>query len=96
MQILLAFIAGTLLGIAAHFAAPSRGTRGVVLGPVLGALIGGLTWTIFTWAGVGIDNVWIWVVSFAMPFVVVYPTLVVLARARLAHDARERVRLRVS
>lgn len=96
MQILLAFIVGAVLGIAAHYAAPSRDTRGVVVGPIIGALTGGIVWTIFTWAGVGIDNPSIWLVSFAAPFAIAYPALVVLGRVRVAHDARERVRLKVS
>lgn len=96
MQILLALIAGAVFGIAAHYTAPGRETRGVAVGPVLGAFIGGLVWLVFTWAGVGIDNPWIWLVSFAVPFIVVYPVLRVLATVRSAHDARERARLKIA
>lgn len=96
MDILLAFIVGGAFGTAAHFAAPGRSTRGVALGPILGAFTGGLTWLIFTWAGVGTDNPWIWLVSFAVPFVVTYPALAVLARIRHRHDDNERVRLKIA
>ncbi|KRA23769.1 hypothetical protein ASD65_04515 [Microbacterium sp. Root61] len=96
MQILLAFIVGAVFGIAAHYLAPGRETRGVALAPMIGAFVGGLVWLIFTWAGVGIDNPWIWIVSFAVPFVVVYPIVSMLARVRTAHDERERVRLKIA
>ncbi|WP_375383888.1 hypothetical protein [uncultured Microbacterium sp.] len=96
MQILLALIAGAVLGIGAHYAAPGRETRGVALGPIIGAIVGGAVWLLFTWAGVGIDNPWIWLVSLIAPFPIVYPVLRVLAGVRTTHDDRERARLRIS
>ncbi|KAA9110263.1 hypothetical protein [Microbacterium rhizomatis] len=96
MQILLALIVGAVFGIAAHYAAPGRDTRGVAVGPVIGAIVGGVVWLIFTWAGVGIDNPWIWLVSFIAPFPIVYPILRVLGGVRRARDTRERARLRIS
>ena len=95
MQIILALIVGAVLGIAVHFLVAHRSTRGVVIGPVLGALAAGLVWTILTWAGVGIDSVWLWLSMFVAPVVVTYPVLVVLSRVRVAHDARERERLKI-
>jgi hypothetical protein len=50
---------------------------------------------ILTWAGFALDNPWLWVSAFVAPLVVTYPALVLLARARSSHDARERVRLRI-
>jgi hypothetical protein len=95
VQILLAFLIGGALGMAVHFVARGAGTRGVALGPVIGALTSGLVWMILTWAGFALDNPWLWVSAFVAPLVVTYPALVLLARARSAHDARERVRLRI-
>lgn len=95
MQILLALIAGAVLGLAAHFTVGGRDTRGAVVGPMLGAVVGGLVWMVLTWAGVGIESPWIWVASFAAP-VVVFPALAVLTRARVQHDARERARLKLA
>ena len=95
MQILLALIAGAVVGIALHFAARGRGTRGVALAPVLGAFVAGAAWTILTWAGVGIDSPWPWLAALVAPAVVVYPALVVLSRVRVAHDSRERARLKL-
>ena len=95
MQILLAFLIGGVLGAAVHFLVRDAATRGVALGPVLGAFASGLAWMILTWAGLALDNPWLWVSAFVAPLVVTYPVLVLLARARTAHDARERVRLRI-
>ena len=95
MQILLAFLIGAALGMAVHFLAPGATTRGIALGPVIGALASGLVWMILTWAGFALDNPWLWVSAFVAPLVVTYPVLAILARARSAHDARERVRLKI-
>ncbi|MCR2762209.1 hypothetical protein NQ152_01670 [Microbacterium sp. zg.B48] len=95
MQILLALLIGAVIGAALHFLAPARGTRGVVLAPVLGALMSGLLWMILTWAGQGLDSPWLWLSAFLAPIAVVYPALVILARTRTAHDAQERARLKI-
>lgn len=95
MQILLAFIVGGAMGAAAHYLVPGRGTRGVALGPVLGAFAAGLVWMILTWAGVGLDSPWLWLSAFVAPIVVTYPVLLILARTRTARDARERTRLKI-
>lgn len=95
MQILLAFIVGAVIGAAAHFLVPGRGTRGVALGPILGAAAAGLVWMILTWAGVGLDSPWLWLSAFVAPAVVAYPALVILSRTRTAHDARERAQLKI-
>ena len=95
MQILLALIAGVVLGLSAHFTVGGRDTRGVALGPVLGAVVGGLVWMALTWAGLGIDTPWIWLASFAAPLVV-FPALAGLTRVRLRRDAAERARLKIA
>ena len=95
MQILLAFIIGAAIGAAIHFLVQGRATRGIALGPVLGAFAAGLVWMILTWAGVGLDSVWLWLSAFVAPIVVTYPVLEILARTRAAHDARERARLKI-
>jgi uncharacterized membrane protein YeaQ/YmgE (transglycosylase-associated protein family) len=95
VQILLAFIVGAVIGAAAHFLVPGRGTRGVALGPILGAAAAGLVWMILTWAGVGLDSPWLWLSAFVAPAVVAYPALVILSRTRTAHDARERAQLKI-
>ncbi|MDL5350617.1 hypothetical protein [Microbacterium sp. zg-YB36] len=95
MQILLALIFGAGLGVLAHFLVAGRATRGAAIGPLLGAVVGGAVWLALTWAGLGIDNPWIWVASFAAPAVVVFPVLILLTRARRTHDAHERARLKI-
>ncbi|QKJ19130.1 hypothetical protein [Microbacterium hominis] len=95
MQILLAFILGAALGVGVHFHIDRRDTRGVVLAPVIGAVAAGLAWTALTWAGIGIDTVWPWLAALIAPLAVTYPAVILLARARAAHDVRERARLKI-
>jgi uncharacterized membrane protein YeaQ/YmgE (transglycosylase-associated protein family) len=96
VQILIALIIGAVVGIAIHFQLSHRLTRGVVLAPIIGALSAGLAWTILTWAGVGIDTPWPWLAALVVPMAVTYPVLILLTRSRVARDARERARLRIS
>jgi len=96
MEILLALIFGAAVGGVLHYLMAGRTARGAALAPVLGALVGGGTWLVFTWAGVSTDSPWIWVVSIMLPLIVVPLVLVGLTRARATHDAAERVRLKIS
>ncbi|GAA2969866.1 phosphate/sulfate permease [Microbacterium terrae] len=95
MQILIGVIVGAAVGVGIHFLVPLRDTRGVVVGPMVGAVAAGVVWTALTWAGVGIDSVWLWLSSPVVAAVVTYPVLLVLSRSRVAHDAREKTRLRI-
>lgn len=95
MEILLALIYGAAYGAVLHYLMAGRVSRGAALAPVLGAVLGGLTWLAFTWAGVSIESPWIWVVSILVPTAVVPLALLALTRTREAHDARERVRLKI-
>ncbi|CAN7319665.1 hypothetical protein LJR045_001723 [Microbacterium sp. LjRoot45] len=96
MQIIIALVFGAAVGGLLHFVQSGRDARGVALAPLLGALTGGLVWLVLTWAGVTTLSPWLWLVSFAAPLVVVPLTLLLLTRARAAHDARERVRLGIA
>jgi hypothetical protein len=95
MQILIALIVGAVIGLAVHFHIGDRASRGVVIAPMVGAFSAGLVWTILTWSGVGIDSIWLWLSMFVAPLVVTYPVVILLTRARVAHDAAERARLRI-
>jgi len=95
VQILLAFIAGAVIGLAIHYLAPHRETRGVAVGPIIGAASAGLAWLLLTWAGVGIDSVWPWLAAIIVPAAVTWPALVVLSRLRIQGDARRKAGLRL-
>lgn len=95
MQILLGVIVATIVGVAAHYLLPGRDTRGAALAPLIGGATGAVVWTLFTWAGVGGDNLWIWVAAILAPVMVTVPVVVVLAAARTRRDAAERARLRI-
>lgn len=96
MQILLALIFGAAYGAVLHYTMAGRPSRGVALAPIVGAVLGGAAWLVLTWLGVTIESPWIWLVSVAVPAVVVPVMLVVLRRTRDAHDRRERERLRIA
>jgi predicted small integral membrane protein len=95
MLIVLALVAAVAIGMALHFALPLRSTRGVALGPLLDAAIAAAIYTSLTWLGVAESNPWLWAASIVVPAVVTGVVLVVLSRARAAHDERERVRLKL-
>jgi len=92
--IVLALVFGAVSGLVIHFALPGRASRGPALAPVLAAAIGGLVWLVMTWLGLA-DTGWIWLASIAAPIVVTWPLIALVTRARIAHDARERVRLKL-
>ena len=93
MQILLGIIVGAAIGAGLHFALPHRGVRGVVVGPMIGAAAGAIAWTVLTWAGLGVDSLWMWLAALVVPAVVTTPVLILLGRARVRADDRERARL---
>ena len=95
MQILIALVVGAAIGLAVHFLASARATRGPVLAPVIGALAAGLCWMILTWVGIGIDSVWLWLSPFLVSWIA-WPVVALIGRVRLAHDDRERKRLRIA
>ena len=95
MQILIAFILGAVVGVGIHFQLHQRLTRGVVLAPMIGAVSAGAAWTILTWAGVGIDTPWPWLAALVVPIAVTYPAIILISRARVAHDANEKARLKI-
>jgi len=95
MQILLALIVGAAIGVAVHFLAGGRSTRGSAVAPFLGAGLAGLAWLILTWSGLGIDSVWLWLSPLVVSWLA-WPIVALLARRRRAHDERERSRLRIA
>lgn len=96
MDILLAFIFGGALGAIAHAVMPGRDLRGVVLMPIIGALVGGIVWLVMTWLGQTTESVWIWLASVVVPAAVVFPATAVLTRIRAAHDEHAASQLRAS
>jgi uncharacterized membrane protein YeaQ/YmgE (transglycosylase-associated protein family) len=96
MQIILALVVGAAIGTGFHFLLADRYTRGLLVAPIIGAVAAGLAWLILTWSGVGTDSVWLWLSMLVAPIVVTYPAVLFLAKSRVAHDERERERLRIS
>jgi uncharacterized membrane protein YeaQ/YmgE (transglycosylase-associated protein family) len=95
VQIILALIVGAVVGVAVHFLASGRDTRGVALAPIIGATIAGAVWTILTWVGIGLDSPLLWLSPLVVPWLA-WPIVALLARSRRRHDAEERKRLRLA
>ncbi|MFG6476341.1 hypothetical protein ACFXP7_08100 [Microbacterium sp. P06] len=93
MQIALALLTAAVVGIGVHFALPHRQNRGVMVAPAIAAAVGTIVWAALTWAGVGIDNPWIWLAAIVVPLVIAVPAVLALSRARVRGDQRERERL---
>ena len=91
MLIVIALVFGATAGAIIHFAMPHRDTRGPALAPIVGAVIAGGVWLLFTWMGMG-DTGWIWLAGLGAPIVLTWIIVAVLSPLRLAHDRRERVR----
>lgn len=95
MQIVLGILIAAAAGVALHYVLPGRDARGIVVVPILAAAVGAVVWTALTWAGVGIDNPWIWLAALAVPAIVTVPLILALTAARRRADAAERARLRI-
>jgi len=95
VQILIALVVGASIGLAVHFLAKARATRGAMLAPIIGAFAAGLAWMILTWAGIGTDSVWLWLSPFVVSWIA-WPIVAIISRTRLAHDDRERKRLHLA
>lgn len=93
MYILLAIIAGAVIGAGVHLGVKDRAARGVLLSGAVGAASAAVLYAACTWLGLGEANVWTWVISIAGSAVLALGVTVAVTRTRLAHDARERVRL---
>ncbi len=95
MAILLAFLIGAAVGVIAHIVLPGRDLRGLLLLPMLGTLLGGVAWLACTLLGMGVEDLWPWLLSVLVPVAGVVPAAILLARLRTARDARERARLKL-
>lgn len=63
MYILLALIGACALGIAVHFLISGRELRGVAVAPAIATAFSAIIYTGLQWAGVGEDNIWLWLAS---------------------------------
>jgi hypothetical protein len=96
VQILLGILIAAAIGAALHYGLPHRATRGVALAPMTAAAVGAVVWTALTWAGLAIDNPWLWLAAVVVPAVVTAPIVLLLGAARVRSDAEERKRLGIA
>lgn len=87
MYILLALVAACALGIAAHFLIDGRDLRGAALTPGIATVVTAALYTGLQWAGLGEDNVWLWLISIPGGVVVAVAATIVLVAVRRRSDA---------
>lgn len=92
MQIVLGLIIGAVVGLAVHFALSHRDLRGAALAPIAGASAAAVSWTGFTWAGLGAETPVPWIVAVVAPALTTLVLVPALTRARLRADAALRER----
>ncbi len=95
MEIVLAVLAGVGAGLIAHYSLPHRDARGVALAPAIGAVLAAVIWALLTWVGWTTADPMLWLIGVGVPVVAVAPIAAILTQRRVAHDERERVRLRL-
>ena len=93
MYILLALIGACVLGIAAHFLIPGRDLRGVALTPLVSTAAAAVIYTSLQWAGVGEDNILLWLASVLGAVIVGAAVTVLVVSARRRSDAAEKAAL---
>lgn len=93
MYILLAIIAACALGIAVHFAVPSRDLRGLAVAPAVATAVAAAGYTVGQWSGLGEDSLWLWLIAIGGGLVLSVVATVALTAIRRRSDAAQRVAL---
>ncbi|MGR0318228.1 hypothetical protein [Agromyces sp. ZXT2-3] len=88
MELLFITLGGAILGLAAHYAAPRREFRGVVLVPAVGAAVAAVVWVALTWLGMAWDGGWIWVIALVASGAAAAAVAWLIGRRREEDDAR--------
>lgn len=93
MYILLALIAACALGIAAHYLIGGRDLRGVAVTPAISTAVAAVAYTAMQWAGIGEDNVWLWLASIGGGVAAAAVATLALVAARRRSDAEAKAAL---
>jgi len=86
MELLFVALGGVVLGLAARYSLPDRGSHGVVLVPAVGTAAASVAWVALTWLGLTWDNGWIWWIAFGVSAAVSVAVAIVLGRRRKRAD----------
>lgn len=63
MEILFAIVIGAGMGVVLRFIVPGRQSHGLLLVPLIGAIVTAAVWAPLVWLGFTFDGTWIWVIS---------------------------------
>jgi len=94
MEILFAIVIGAGIGLIIRAIVPRRHTAGILLVPLVGAIVTAAVWTPLVWLGFTFDGTWIWVFSLVAGGAASLITALVApaARARVDHRMFDRLR----
>lgn len=87
MFILLAIIAGTVIGAIWQLVIKPAEVRGVILSGATGAAVAAAVYAGATWLGWGEDNPMTWLASVGGSLVVSLVATIAITKSRAAHDA---------
>jgi hypothetical protein len=90
MYILLALIGACALGIGAHYLISGRELRGVAVTPAIATAAAGVVYTSLQWAGLGQDNVWLWLASVLGGVVIASVATIAIVAVRRRTDTTAR------
>ncbi|RWZ64721.1 hypothetical protein ELQ92_08300 [Labedella populi] len=93
MELLFVTLGGAIIGLGAHYAAPWRRERGVLLVPAIGVVVSAVVWLGLTVLGWPWDGGWIWAVTLVLAAVIATVLAIVLGRVRSESDDAMLVRL---
>lgn len=86
MELLFVALGGVVLGLAARYSLPGRGSHGVVVVPAIGTAAASVAWVALTWLGLKWDDGWIWWIAFGVSAAVSVVAAIVLGRRRKRAD----------
>lgn len=86
MELLFVALGGALLGLAARYCLPGRGSHGAVLVPAVGTAVASVVWVALTWLGMKWDGGWIWWITFAVAGTTAVVADILLRRRRSRAD----------
>ncbi len=94
MEILFAIVIGAGIGAVIRLLLPKRQTHGLLLVPLVGAIVTAAVWAPLVWLGFTFDGGWIWWISLGAGGVASLVTALVAPVARRSADTRIFERLR--
>ena len=86
MEMVFVVVIGASLAGLVRYVLPGREWYGLLVLPVLGAVVSAVVWAGLTWAGMPFDGGWIWTITFAVTVALAVALALWLPRQRERAD----------